>query len=363
MAYVRKRSTGWQGVANYSVYGTRKRKIKGGFKLKKQALAWATKTEEEMLKCTDLPQKEVSFADYYLNWYKTYKKNGISVVSQKRYMNFYREIKRYFGDKKLKDITRTDFQRFINSYGKNHAPSTVSKLIGFIRNCISNALYDGVIDKDFTFKAENTGNKAKIHKVQYLSNEEIKALLDATISGLSVHYTGRYMILTALLTGMRKSEIQALTWSDIDFMHATISISKSWNELTKEFKPTKTKSSKRVIKVDHQLLGYLKQLRVNGSSLVFTNQYGTIPTSTALNKLLRQLLKECGIQKQGFHFHSLRHVHVAYLIAHGVDIYAISKRLGHSKVSITLDTYSYLLDEYRRKNDTLIVDKLSELFC
>lgn len=72
-------------------------------------------------------------------------------------------------------------------------------------------------------------------------------------------------------------------------------------------------------------------------------------------------MNDCGLKKQGFHFHSLRHVHVAYLLGKGVDIYAISKRLGHSNITVTLNTYSYLIDEYKAKNDNLIINKLAEL--
>ncbi|AMS08280.1 hypothetical protein AYI71_05465 [Limosilactobacillus oris] len=91
------------------------------------------------------------------------------------------------------------------------------------------------------------------------------------------------------------------------------------------------------------------------------NKLGTIPTSTALIKVLRTIMTDCGISKQGFHFHSLRHVHVAYLLGQGVDVYAISKRLGHSDITITLKTYSYLIDEYKAKNDELITQKLAQL--
>jgi integrase len=72
-------------------------------------------------------------------------------------------------------------------------------------------------------------------------------------------------------------------------------------------------------------------------------------------------MKNAKIDKEGFHFHSLRHVHVAYLIGQGVDIYAISKRLGHANVNITLKVYAYLIDEYKAKNDNLIVEKLQKI--
>lgn len=86
----------------------------------------------------------------------------------------------------------------------------------------------------------------------------------------------------------------------------------------------------------------------------FGQQLAMLLMMTLSPKILLTTLK-------GFHFHSLRHVHVVYLLGQGVDIYAISKRLGHSNITVTLNTYSYLVDEYKAKNDTLIIDKLAEL--
>ena len=84
---------------------------------------------------------------------------------------------------------------------------------------------------------------------------------------------------------------------------------------THSFKPTKNKSSNRTIKVNQTLLQLLSQLKEKHiSNMVFMTQFGTIPTSNAVNKMLRQLLDELGIQRKNFHFHSLRHSHVAYFL-------------------------------------------------
>lgn len=95
--------------------------------------------------------------------------------------------------------------------------------------------------------------------------------------------------------------------------------------------------------------------------MVFMTQFGTIPTSNAVNKMLRQLLDKLGIHRENFHFHSLRHSHVALLLAKGVDIYPISKRLGHSDIRTTMNTYAYLIDEYKGKTDDKIVNALNQL--
>ena len=170
------------------------------------------------------------------------------------------------------------------------------------------------------------------------------------------------MILTAIMTGMRISEVMALTWDDIDFKWQTISINKSWDyQNGGGFKPTKNKSSVRTIRVNQVLLDELHQLKGNDPKMVFKNQRGLIPSNNAINKTLHNILAELNIQKQDFNFHSLRHTHVAYLLSQGVDIYAISKRLGHADLSTTTDIYAYLIDEYKEKNDATIISKLDEL--
>lgn len=95
--------------------------------------------------------------------------------------------------------------------------------------------------------------------------------------------------------------------------------------------------------------------------MVFLNNQHRIPTSNAVNKVLGQLLTEAGINRPGYHFHSIRHSHVAYLLYQGVDLYAISKRLGHSDMTITAKRYAYLIDEYREKQEQKITQAIGQL--
>ena len=122
-----------------------------------------------------------------------------------------------------------------------------------------------------------------------------------------------------------------------------------------------TSTKKRVIRVDKKLFKILNQLKVNNHERLFIGDDGTIPTSNAVNKVLRNRLDKVGIKKAGFHFHSLRHTHVAILLFKGVDIYSISKRLGHAKISTTVDKYAYLLDELKQQSDDQIVKILDDI--
>lgn len=206
-------------------------------------------------------------------------------------------------------------------------------------------------------------NKSHIKKVEYLNIDEIKKLIAACTQNLDPRYMSEYIILTAILTGARFGEIAALKWSDIDFKNKTISITKSWNRKYQEIGPPKTHSSVRTITVPDILLKDLSQLKDNGYEFVFGTNIGKHlpPGHGTVNTTLKSIMKDAGIYKQGFHFHSLRHSHVAYLLAHKVDIYAISKRLGHSNVSTTLGVYAYMIDEFENKENKKIIDSLNQL--
>lgn len=221
----------------------------------------------------------------------------------------------YFKKTNIKEIKRTHYQKFINQYGSNHAPSSVKKLNSIIRSCVKSAILDDYITKDFTQNVSLTSDNDRSLNVEYPNIKEIKQILNQTINGITNRrYTSRYMIVTAIYTGMRKEEIQALTWNDIDFIHHTINIDKAWKETkdkneTEEhfkahrFKPTKNKSSVRKIKVNQELLQLLRRLRVNApSNLVFMDQFGTIPTSGPLNEKLHEVMSELHIKKKIFIF-------------------------------------------------------------
>lgn len=352
---------GWIGYVFFYVNDKRHKRSAGVFPLKSDARKAAEQLSMELQK-TSSGLIDISFSDYYQHWFNLYKRpKAKSSSTSYQYELIGKWILKFFNKKKIKDIHRSDYQEFLNWYGKSHSYESARKLKAVCHDCVGYALDDHIIEYDFTKRAEMVYNRDNTRKIDYLNQQELTTLKKAVISGLEHFNTSRYMILTAIYTGARKAEIQALTWHDIDFKNSTISINKNWDEKQKAFKPTKTESSNRTIKVNPKLLDYLADLKANDSTMVFQNCFNTIPTSNALLKCLRSIMEKAKIKKKNFNFHSLRHVHVAYLISQGIDIYAISKRLGHSNVTVTLKVYSYLIDEHKAKNDDLIVAKLDKI--
>lgn len=342
--------------------GKRKKhyKTKGGFKTKAEAKLYESKIEIAK-SANKLSDKNPVFTDYFNEWAKIYRLPGKAANTKKRYDYIHGVLTTYFGQKKIGDITRADYQEFLNDYGKDHAKNTITKTVRIIAASARDAYGEGIISSDFTFKSQIIYNDKKTRKVKYLSIKELQALVSQLKNGLNHEYVSRYIILAGIYTGARIGELLALRWSDIDFKNKTISITRSYDYKNDTFKAPKTKNSIRQIRVNDGLLADLKQLQQNNHELVFAKEDGTLPSTVAVNKALRYNMKKAGLNKKNFHFHSLRHCHVAYLYSQHIDWYKISKRLGHSSVSFTMQQYSYLIDELSKKSDDEIDAALSKL--
>lgn len=341
-----------------------RQKSKGGFATKQSAKKYGIELETKIQNGTMIDKISVAFSDYFDEWYKTYKVPKLTTQTINRYKIISRLIRENFRKTKIDKITRRSYQKFINDFGSTHAKDTVRKTNTIIRACIKNAILDDVLIKDFTQNIELVFDKSKEVKVEYLNLEELQKLTNGLIMEIDRKFTSRYMILTAIYTGMRLGEIMALTWEDINFNWKTISINKAWDYFNGGgFKETKNESSKRIIRVNQNFLSILEQLKKNNKTMVFENQFGTIPTSNAVNKTLRDVMKSVDLKKNNFHFHSLRHSHVAYLLSQNIDLYSISKRLGHSDIQTTSRVYAYLLNEHKAKLDDKIEYSLDNLIC
>lgn len=360
MASITKRFGKWQvRVAWRDADGKWRSRNKSGFPTKASARKWGIE-QEQLLNNGQITNSNPEWASYFDDWYTTYKKNKISKSTSRLYDKTLERIRGYWKHTKISDVKRRQYQDFMNKFGSNHAKETVQKTNSVIRACVKDAILDGLIPKDFTQRIELTWTIDK-REVEYLNQKEIKQLVDYLKDGINPRLVSRYMIITAIYTGARLGELMALTWNDINFNFKTITISKSYDYINDQIKEPKTKSSNRTIRVNQGLLNLIGELKYNHQPYVFMTTQGTRPGSTAVNKTLKKALKKNDIDKKNFHFHSLRHSHVALLLDKGVDLYAISQRLGHANMTTTAKKYAYLIDEHRARSNDLIAEVLDEI--
>lgn len=380
MAYINQRKPGnWQArvswydktVLDKNGNPKRRTKAKQGFPSKTSAKRWANDYENKVLSGVITTSSVPTLAAYFLSWAEAYRIPKVAPKTQEFYYVVYNTLKKLFGTLKLDEITRLKYQQVIVKFGKTHSTNTVRRYFNLVRACVTSAVADGIIAKDFTQNITAVGSKDKAMKVIYPTIDQIKTLIKYTLKTRNSDVPEEYMILTAIYTGMRLSEISGLTWDRIDFKKNMLTIDRSYNykqnkEYPSKFKPLKNEYSYRTIKINSKLISLLLELKKTNTDLIFyqTGRADKVPNTKQLNKKVKKILKATNLDLGDFHFHSLRHAHVA-LLHHfykenkiPVDWYAISQRLGHSNLKTTLQVYAYLADEDKKESDRIFEKNL-----
>lgn len=171
-------------------------------------------------------------------------------------------------------------------------------------------------------------------------------------------------ILISLNTGLRIGEVCALKWSNIDFdkaiLHVRSTVARIKN--TDDSKSTKliidtpkTKSSIRDIPISNKVMNVLKALHENSKSEYVVSEKAGFVSPRTYEYRFHKVLDECQIQP--INYHALRHTFATRCIELGVDVKTLSEILGHSNVSVTLNTYVHSSMERKREQ----LEKLSSL--
>lgn len=170
----------------------------------------------------------------------------------------------------------------------------------------------------------------------------------------------------AITTGMRPSEYLALTWSDFDFQHGAVSISKTleWRGREWLFEDTKRESSRRVVKLQNWVTALLGRLKEKASladakpgDLVFESHHsGPIREPKLVRRHFKPLLEHAGLPN--IRLYDLRHTAATLGLAAGVSPKVVSEQLGHASAAFTLEVYSHVLphmqDEAALKVESLL---------
>ena len=193
-------------------------------------------------------------------------------------------------------------------------------------------------------------------EMKILDREGIKKLVERSMS--SPYYIA---VVIAVSTGMRRGEILALRWEDVDLESGQIMVSKSLQQThgrALAVKGTKTGKT-RVIPISGKTVQELKRHRgaqaqnklllasdYQDNGLVCCRTDGSFIVPDLLTNSFTRIVDRAGVNR--VRFHDLRHTHVALLIAQGEHVKVISERLGHSSISITMDRYGHLFPSLNR---------------
>jgi integrase len=213
-----------------------------------------------------------------------------------------------------------------------------------------------------------------------LEKREVAVIDQSEAAWLITAAEGTRLHLPILLTtcaGLRRGEILAATWTNIDKQRRILSISRAVSEPKKNvilFKKPKSKRTRKVAltkllmealelhrkeqEENREALGAAYQ----DDDLICCQPDGSVWKPSAFTSAYRALLKRRKLT--GPNFHALRHSHASHMLADGVDIKTVSARLGHSKASFTLDQYIHLLpgqdEEAANRTDATMGKALEE---
>ncbi|MFT8361449.1 MAG: site-specific integrase [Liquorilactobacillus satsumensis] len=324
-----------------------KRVGKSGFRTKTEARAWLTENELKIVTGkSDVTDSHELLSKHFEHWVETYK-TDVTDITLNQYQTTLHIIEQYLPHVRLNTFTREQYQRFLNSYGRDHAKETVAKRKTHLSACLKDAYVDKLINEDITQRLTLTGHAGKSADLKFLEADDFKHLERYSYDHLT--NASQLAIFIAIHTGMRVGEIRALNIKDVDFVHSKISISKAMDG-NGYIKAPKTPASNRVIKIDKRLLDVFKQYKdVSGLLIPITRE--------AINHVLTRDLQE--IKGKDVTFHALRHSHASYLLSQGVSIQYVSERLGHSSIAITENVYSHLLQTLRENEENKVTDLMA----
>ncbi len=257
------------------------------------------------------------------------------------------------GKLKLKSLTPAHVRWFYREkLDADFSAATVHKMHVVLHKALDQAVRDGLIPRNVTGAVKVPQIKRK--EIQALCAEETKRLLGAARED---RFEALYVL--AVTTGLRQGELLALKWEDVDLERGVLRVRRTLTRLKGKVSSgePKTAKSRRSVKLTaiaaaalrEHLDRQLEEIERVGSlysdaGLVFATERGTPVNPTNLRqRSFAQLLKRANLRK--IRFHDLRHTCATLLLGRNINPKIESEMLGHSSISITLDTYSHVLPD------------------
>ncbi|WP_455441234.1 tyrosine-type recombinase/integrase [Streptococcus parasanguinis] len=311
-------------------------------------------------------------------WWESYK-NTIKPNSQQTMEGIVRiHILPVFGDYKLEKLTTPIIQQQVNKWADkaNKGEKGAYANYSFLNNINRRILQYGVTmqaikhnparDVIIPRKQQN-----KEHKVKFFSNQELKQFLDYLDNLDLSSYENLFdyvLYKTLLASGCRIGEALALEWSDIDLKKGIISISKTLNRYQETNTP-KSKAGLREVDIDIATVTLLKEYKKRqqiqawqlgrSERIVFTPFTTKYAYACLLRKRLQGHFKNAGVPDVSFH--GFRHTHATIMLYAGIEAKDLQYRLGHSNISMTLNTYVHATKEGAKKAVSIFETAISNL--
>lgn len=356
------RKRGKKNLWDYRIFDKDKKVVasNSGFKTKREAEIEALALELKLINGVII-DKNITFYSLWQKWLElTVKPLNKSDITFYKHILRGRFIKDYFKDKPALEIKASEYQAFINKYAETNCRDNVSRMNAEVRNVIGFAKRDKLNIEDFTEGIIISGRLSKKRRDEkYIhSFNDYQKLITYLEKNLDLTTTiVPYLLLIQLKTGMRTGEVAGLTWDCIFWKTSEIKTYRRYDTARQRWTKAKTEDSIRTIPIDDDTLSVLKKLKQeqrvfiengtisNKENMIFVDLNYNIVTNAGINKHLKQILKTLKIHPESMTSTGLRHTYCSTMLAKGIDIWAVSKLMGHKDIKQITETYGHLIKE------------------
>lgn len=244
------------------------------------------------------------------------------------------------GEHRLRDLTPLTIRRWVTGLAATLAPKTIRNCHGLLFAVLADAVAEGFLR---TNPCAGTPLPEVPHaEMTFLSHEQVDALLEA----VDPHY--RPLLLTLVGTGLRWGEAAGLRVGRVDLVAGSLTVTETLHEVSGRlsYGTPKSRASRRKVSLPTAARAALVPLLTGRRKAepVFTTEAGVLlRRPNFARRVWRPAV--AGAHLPAVRVHDLRHTHVAWLIAAGTPLTAISRRLGHASIGVTDGTYGHLLPE------------------
>jgi len=282
-----------------------------------------------------------SFGEYLLRWVEDRRAYGhISDSTAELYGRTLAPICKLLGHKPLPDVSRKDIDALYRTLVRNYGPSRTRDMSVQMRKALREAASLGVIVEDPSDGVPVPKSK-RITKTITLTHEQMTELVERSKAWGPLGAVVRF----AMATGCRRGEICGLQWQDVNLDKCTVQIKR--NVGTVGYKAlvgaTKTNGSNRTISLPLSMRSELAAMKgtAKPTDWVFPNPLGQLRHPNVLSNQVARHFAAIGLDD--FSLHDLRHAHATYLLQQKMPLKAVSQRLGHADVRITLGIYTHVM--------------------
>ncbi|HFR3654219.1 TPA: tyrosine-type recombinase/integrase [Streptococcus suis] len=338
--------------------GKRSDHVKRGFRTRKEAKDYENRLLylksagklEEIIKPT-----QETYQAVFEKWYQAYQ-DTVEATTASRTLDIFRlHILPVIGNLPISKISPLDCQSFITKKAKSfknikQIKSYTSKVFDFairMKLLTHNPMTDVLMPRRENKRIEN-----------YWSVQELQQFLNIVLEEEPYKHYALFRLLA--YSGLRKGELYALKWTDVDFQAGTLSIDKSLGRLSGQTieKGTKNHFSVRTLKLDSETIQILKEWKAQSQKekaqltvaplsieqdylFTYCTRSGAVEPLHAdyINNVLSRIIKRHSLKK--ISPHGFRHTHATLMIEIGIDPVNAAKRLGHASSQMTLDTYAH----------------------